>query len=397
VEVPRSRLRPADTFRLGLVGLLMRRLRTVLSALGIAIGIASMVGVLGISDSSQSALLAQIDRLGTNLLTVEAGQTFGGTDATLPSTAERMVRRIAPVEQVSSTAPVNADVFRNEFIPETDTGGISVVAATPNLLDTLAGSMHAGEFLDATTAEYPVVVLGSVGAERLGIAPRDLGAQILLGGQRFTVGGILDTFPLAPSLDRSVIIGYGAATSYLDADGLAGTIYVRSDPEDVDNVQGVLAATVNPENPNEVTVSQPSDTLQARAAAEAAYTDLFLGLGTVALLVGGVGIANVMVIAVLERRREIGLRRATGATRHHIRVQFLVESLMLSAAGGAAGVLLGVLATGTYAAVEGTDLLMPWYALAGGFGAAVLIGAIAGIYPAMRAARLTPTEALHTT
>lgn len=396
IDFPRSRLQPRDTLRLGFLGLSMRRMRTALSALGIAIGIAAMVGVLGISRSSQSALLAQIDELGTNLLTVEAGQTFGGEAAQLPDTAVPMTQRIDSVETVSSTASVDATVYRNEYVPEGETQGITVLAATTNLMDTLAGSLQAGEFLNDATSDYPVVVLGSVAADRLGITARDLGTAVVIDDQRFTVGGILESFPLAPSIDRSVVVGYGAAETYLGSDGVAGTLYVRGDPDQISNVRDVLPATVNPEDPNEVTVSQPSDTLEARSAAESAFTDLFLALGAVALLVGGVGIANVMVIAVLERRREIGLRRATGATRRHIRMQFLTESVMLTVIGGVLGVLLGVVATAGYAALQGESLLMPWYAPVGGFGSALLVGAIAGIYPAIRAARLTPTEALHT-
>jgi putative ABC transport system permease protein len=397
LTVPRSRFRPADALRVGLLGLGMRRLRTALSAVGIAIGIAAMVGVLGISRSSQSDLLAQIDRLGTNLLTVQAGQTFGGASSQLPSTAVRMVRRIGPVQAVSSTASVSGNVYRNELVPSENTNGITVAAADTNLLRTLAGSVRAGTYLTRATARYPVAVLGSVAAQRLGLGASELGTQIVIGHTRFTVAGILDAFPLAPDLDRAAIIGYPASVTYLGADGVSGTIYLRSQTDQVDNVRAVLPASVNPENPNEGSVSQPSDALQARAEAESAFTGLFLGLGAVALIVGGVGIANVMVIAVLERRREIGLRRATGATRRHIRVQFLVESLLLSAVGGAVGVSLGVLATASYAAFKGTRVLMPWYAPPGGWLAAVAIGGLAGIYPAIRAARLTPTEALHTT
>lgn len=396
IVVAPSRLRPADTLRLGLLGLGMRRLRTMLSALGIAIGIGAMVGVLGISRSSQAALLAQIDDLGTNLLTVSPGQTFGGASSELPDSALRMVDRIGPVEQTSTSASIDATVRRSELIPEFQTGGITVVAASTDLLTTLGGSVEAGRFLDSATAEFPATVLGSVAAERLGIGPSDLGVQVTVGGERFSVAGILEAFPFSPDLDRSAIVGFPVAETHLGGSGASDTIYVRSDPEQVDAVRTVLPATVNPENPNEVTVSRPSDTLEARSAAESAFTDLFLGLGAVALIVGGVGIANVMVIAVLERRREIGLRRAIGATRHHIRIQFLGESLMLSAVGGLAGVALGVLATGVYAAAKSTSFLMPWYAVPLGFLAAVLIGALAGIYPANRAARLTPTEALRT-
>jgi putative ABC transport system permease protein len=191
-------------------------------------------------------------------------------------------------------------------------------------------------------------------------------------------------------------VTYQVGNIYLDDDGVASTLYVRTDPAQVDAVRNVLPATANPENPDQVEVSRPSDALEAREAAESTLTNLFLGLGAVALLVGGVGIANVMVISVLERRGEIGLRRALGATRGHISVQFLGESLLLAAIGGVGGVLLGIAVTAMWATIQGWGILIPPIAIVGGVMAALLIGAIAGLYPATRAARVSPTEALRT-
>jgi putative ABC transport system permease protein len=158
----------------------------------------------------------------------------------------------------------------------------------------------------------------------------------------------------------------------------------------------VLGATANPEHPSEVKVSRPSDALSAKRASDKAFTGLLLGLGAVALLVGGVGVANTMVISVLERRAEIGLRRSLGATRGHVRLQFLVESLLLSALGGTGGVLLGIGVTAAYAATQGWPTVVPAWATAGGVGATLVIGVVAGLYPAIRASRLAPTEALAT-
>jgi putative ABC transport system permease protein len=392
VELAPSRLLPADVLRVGGVGLRMRRLRAALSALGIAIGIAAMVAVLGISESSKSDLIATLDRLGTNLLQVSPGQTVLGEQAELPKQAAGMISRIAPVDAVSAVEGVDATVRRTNYIPEEETGGISVAAADVDLLTTLGATLRTGVYLDAAKARYPTVVLGSKAAERLGITRP--GVAVWLGERWFTVIGILNPVELAPDLDSAALIGLPIAKQLFDAEGSASTIYVRADPDDLDDVHAVLGATANPEHPEEVEASRPSDALEARAAAKTAFTSLFLGLGAVALLVGGVGIANVMVISVLERRSEIGLRRAIGATRGHIRLQFLTESLILSGLGGAAGVVLGTVITFVYASNRGWETAVPWYVPAGGVAAALAVGVVAGLYPAMRAARLAPTEAL---
>lgn len=392
-----SRFRLRDVLSVGSSGLRTRKLRTALSALGVTIGIGAMVGVLGLSASSRAGLNAEIEALGTNLLTVEAGTGLGAGDQLLPEESPAKVTRIGPVEQVTATVPVDASVLRNDFVNPAETGGITVVGADANLLDTLNGEIAIGTFLDAATVGYPIVVLGSVAAERLGIESISEGVQVLIGGERFTVMGVLEPFPLAPDLDRAAMIGQEIATDAFDGDVNPGTIYLRTDGASLDEVRGVLPATIDPENPEEVTVSRPSDILEAQVAAESAFTSLFLGLGAVALLVGGIGIANVMVIAVIERRSEIGLRRALGGTRAHIGWQFLTEALVLSALGGLAGVVLGALLTAGYATSQGWQIVLPLAAAVGGFAAALLIGAVAGLYPAVRAARLAPTEALRAT
>jgi putative ABC transport system permease protein len=395
--LPKSRLAPGDLIRTAIVGIRMRKLRSALSSLGIVIGVAAMVGILGLAESSKSELLAQLDRLGTNLLIVESGTGFGLGTGALPTEATGMIARIGPVESTSMISFVGGGVYTNDRIPEGRTGGISIQAVDTGLLDVLAGSVADGVWLGDAKASYRTVVLGSVAARRLGVREVTGTQPIWLGGRWFTVIGVLNTFELSPDLDRSALIGHAAAATFLDHENLPTRVLARVDPARVDQVVTVLAATANPEFPEEVEVDKPTDALEAKEAANDTLTALFLGLGAVALLVGSVGVANVMVISVLERRGEIGLRRALGATQRQVAAQFLGEALLLGLIGGIGGVLLGVGTTVVFANVKGWDPLIPPFALLGGLGVSLVASGVAGLYPAVKAAHLSPTEALRTT
>ncbi|WP_217428197.1 ABC transporter permease [Microlunatus speluncae] len=392
-----GRMALADVLRVGGAGLRTRPLRAVLSSLGIAIGIAAMVAVIGISSSSRAELDRTLDALGTNLLTADPGSTFTGGAAALPLSAEAMIGRIGPVQATSAIGSVpDAKVYRTDRIPAEQTGGIATYAAREGLLATTATAVHSGAWLNAATGSYPVTVLGADAAERLGIARPGPEVSVIIGGLRFVVIGILAPSVLAPELDSAALIGWPAAADRLGFDGHATRVYTRSAEAQVEQVAAVLGATANPEAPNEVDVSRPSDALAAQQAADRAFTGLLVGLGAVALLVGGVGIANTMVISVLERRSEIGLRRSLGATHGQVRTQFLVESLLLSGLGGLAGAAIGAAATLGYAWYQGWTAVVPLWAVAGGLVATLLVGSVAGLYPAIRASRLSPTEALAT-
>jgi putative ABC transport system permease protein len=392
-----ARLRLGDLAGLAAVGLRTRRLRASLSALGIAIGVAAIVAVLGLAQSSEAGLLAEIAALGTNLLTVTDGQTSSGTTAELPTTAPAMVAELPGVTAVQYTATVsNVSAYRSPYVPSIDTNGLNVTASSLGLPAVVGTSVAEGTYLSRATAREPAAVLGYWAAQRLGVDQVWPGEKIWVGGRWFYVVGILKSATLAPNIDDSVLIGFPAAEKYLGLDGHPSEVYVRTQdsPAVTTAVDGVLGAQADPESPSQAEVSQPSAALTAQAEAAGAFDTLFLGLGAVALLVGAVGVANIMVISVLERRQEIGLRRALGATRGQIRIQFLSEAILLALAGGAVGVAAGVVATAVYAHVKGWEVVIPPEAWAGGLGAAVAIGALAGLLPAIRAARMSPTQAL---
>jgi putative ABC transport system permease protein len=392
-----ARLQAGDLAGLASVGLRTRKLRAALSALGIAIGVAAIVAVLGLASSSQAGLLAEISRLGTNLLTVANGQTFTGATAELPVAAPGMIARLPGVTAVQETGTVSGvNAYRSPRIPSIHTNALSVDASTLGLPGVVGTSLAQGRYLNAATAREPAAVLGAAAAQRLGIDRIWPGMRIWAAGMWFYVTGILRPAALAPEIDSAILVGFPAAGKYLHFDGHPSKVYLRAATSQVTTVDNLLAAQADPENPSEVSVSQPSDALTAQADAAGAFDTLFLGLGAVALLVGAVGVANIMVISVLERRQEIGLRRALGATRGQIRTQFLAEAILLALAGGGAGVIIGAVSTAVYAHAKGWAIVIPPEAWAGGLGAALLIGALAGLLPAIRAARLSPTEALWT-
>ncbi|MFB6630259.1 ABC transporter permease [Streptomyces sp. NPDC056362] len=388
----RTRLRPADLLRLGMIGPRTRRTRSALSALGISLGIAAVIAVTGISSSNQAHLLARLDQLGSNLITVSPGKDAEQHPVPLPATAEKMLAGIAPVQQVTATGATEAEVYRNDLVPKEQTGGLSVLAARSNLLDVLHATLRSGRWLDRASERLPVTVLGDQAAERLGVtAP---GERVWLGGQSYVVRGILAPNDLAPELGTAALVGWPQAVAHLGADGTAGTVYLRAHPERVPDVQAVAGATANPAAPGMVAVSRPSDLLTARGEAKGALTGLVLSLAGVALLVGGVGIANTMVVGVMERRGEIGLRRALGARGGQIAAQFLLEAVLMGFIGGVGGLVVGALAVYGYAVAQGWPVSVPLYTVVAGPSVSVLVAAVAGIYPALRAAGASPTDAL---
>lgn len=391
----RSVLRRDDLLRLGWQGLRMHPIRAMLSALGIAIGIAAMIAVVGISLSSQAKIQERLASLGTNMLTVEAGKSLSGDSTELPADSAARITRIEGVTQVGWIGDLpNTPVYRNAMIDPSATNGITTAVTDTQLLDATSSEMDRGSWFNDATMQYPTTVLGARTAERLGIASP--GGTVNIGGQNHTVLGILKPSLLAPQLDAKALVGAPHAKTQFGFTGSPTTLYERSADDAVESVRELIPGTVNPKSPNEVGVSRPSDTLAAQHAVDAAFTGILVGMGSIALLVGGIGVANTMVITVLERRREIGLRRALGATRGHIRKQFLVETVMLAACGGAAGVLLGLGCTAIVAFANGWSPTVPPLIVLLSGAVTIVVGAIAGTLPAIKAAKVSPTEALAT-
>ncbi|ROS78303.1 putative ABC transport system permease protein [Curtobacterium sp. PhB130] len=389
----RSGVSGADLLRLGVFGLRTRPGRVVLSALGIAIGIAAMIAVVGISSSSKAKLDQVLDALGTNVLTATQAQGFGEVPPLPPSALESALRQ----DEVQSAAAVgtveDTAVYRNPFIPAPETKGIGVSAAWGDVPEVLGGAVASGRWIDSSADAPAQVVLGADAAAALGIDRVRDDTRVWIGGRWVQVVGILERLELADDLDNQVFVPRSLASD-LGFDGSPTAVYTRVDPERVAQARDVLAGAIRSDAPQDVGVTRPSDALAAKNATDDSFTGLLVGIGGVALLVGGIGVANTMVITVLERRAEVGVRRALGARRRNIRDQFLVESLLLSFLGGVAGVVIGVGVTMVFAIGQGWPVTIPAWAVAGGLGATVVIGGVSGLYPAARAARIPPTSAL---
>lgn len=382
-----------DLLRLGVFGLRTRPGRVVLSALGIAIGIAAMIAVVGISSSSKAKVDQVLDALGTNVLTLTQAQGLG-EPVPLPSTALESVLRQDDVESAAAVGAVpDTGVYRNDHVPAPQTKGLGVLAAWGDVPRVLGGGLAAGRWIDDAVGAPPQVVLGARAAAVLGMDDLRPDSRVWIGGRWVQVVGVLDPVALAEDLDSRVFVPRGFA-GQLGFDGAPTAVYTRVAPAHVERSRDLLAGAVRPGAPQDVGVTRPSDALAAKDATDDSFTGLLVGIGGVALLVGGIGVANTMVITVLERRAEVGVRRALGARRRSIRDQFLVESLLLSFLGGVAGVVIGIGVTVVFAVSQGWPVALPVWAVLGGLGATVVIGGVSGLYPAARAARIPPTSAL---
>lgn len=371
-------------------------MRTALSALGVAVGIAALTAITGIAASNQAQLLSELDALGANMIVVQPGTGADSKPVPLPETAPGMIARIRGVQQVGTLEklPDGTGVYRSDLIPESQGNGLTASAANPGFLSSVEGSMAKGRWLTEGDRSLPVVVLGASAAARMGIT--ETGVRVWIGEQWYTVVGIVRSAGLAEELDQTVFVGDRWAADHVSADGRnpIASVYVRmADGKTGEKVRDAIARAANPTSPY-VQVAGLGDLAGARATADDALSGLGVGLAAIALLVGGIGIANTMVVAVLERRGEIGLRRALGARSGQIAGQFVGEAIVLGGLGGVAGTLLGAAGVVVYAAIQDQAATIPVTVLIGGPAVALVVGIAAGLYPAVSASRLSPTVAL---
>lgn len=392
----RSRLSARDAWELALIGVRSRPTRALLSALGVAIGIAALVAITGATDSRQAQLRADLDAMGANLLTVAPSEDPNGDPIPLPATAPAMVGRIGPVERTATVRELDGvEVFRSDLIPATQSGGLVAALTRDDLPAVLEVGMAWGDWFTPARDDLPTVVLGATAAGRLGIDPAHAAdARILVGGQWYAVIGILDHAGLASAVDTTVFVAPGWMADQLTRTPAISAVYLRVASGAAARVEDVLAETANPRLPEGVRVSALADLAEAQESTDQAMSSLVLALSGISLLVGGVGIANTMVVAVLERRGEIGLRRALGARTGQVTWQFLLEAAVLALLGGLAGTATGALVVCGLAAWQDSVVVLRPLVLAAGPALAVLVGVLAGIYPAGRAARQPPTAAL---
>ncbi|KQR24648.1 peptide ABC transporter permease [Agreia sp. Leaf335] len=391
----RPRLDLRDLIEVGTVGLRTRPLRAVLSAIGVAIGIATLVTVTAVPASSQAALDKTLTALGADLLRADPRAGVDGELVPFPAEAVGMLERIGTVTGAASVGNTHAPVRSNELrsYPES---GVTTLAVRGDFVGVLRADVTSGRWLDGS--DLPTAVLGIDAAERLGLAELpDRPVTIDVGGVAFTVVGVLAETPLSADLQSAVLVEDAAAQRWLGFDGAPTAAYVTGIEASIEALRPVVAATLSPDASGLVQVSRPSAVLAAKEAARDSFDGLFLALAAVALVIGGIGIANTMFVSVLERRREIGLRRALGAHRGQIQAQFLVEAIVLCALGGAAGVLLGLLGTAAWSGHQGWPLVVPLQTVLYGIAASLCTGAVAGLAPSVRAARQSPTAALAAT
>ncbi len=390
-----SRLR--DLLSIAVGGIRARKVRTLLIMLGPIVGVAAMVGAVGLTESAKGDLKARLAELGTNLITAEAGSSFGQQNPTLPKSAVSRVKAIESVERASAVAEVQGVVTLPSAAGESyyQTFPVPVLASDDKLPEVLEVPIRSGRWLATSDGanKSRAVVLGGGLAEEYGVLPGEI-RTVRLNGIDYGVIGVLDRVPLEPSLDNAAFVTQWAAKHDFATDGAPTKMYVRARPGTTEATSKAIPTAVSLGSSDSVTTKIPSDALEASARADKTLQQTALFAGLLALAVGGLGIANVMSISVIQRSSEIGIRRALGSTRALIAMQFLLEALFVGLVGGVIGAVIGVGIVYMVSAIAGWVVVIDYAKMPIWIGLAVAVAAIAGLYPSVKAARLEPLETL---
>jgi len=384
-------------------GLTARKIRTFLIILGPLLGVGSIVAAVGLTDSSKGALKAQLADLGTTLVVAEAGASFGEADPRFPEDVNERVLALETVEGVSGITQLGgitvlphqaaADEFRTVPIP--------ILVVEPNLLEVIEVPMKYGRWINSfdDNREIRSVVLGPEIANRFEVlAPDGVAVEnrlVLLGDIPFAVVGVLDKFAFDPgTFDNAMFIPRAAAENEFNSDREPAILYVRTVEGETERTADALPQAISLGGSTETSVDVPSDLLEASAASDRTLQIVGIGMGALALFVGGVGIANVMSISVIQRSGEIGIRRALGHSRSRIGIQFMLEAMAVGFVGGILGVLTGAAAVYIGSAALDWVPVMKWGLSVWWVLVAMAVAVLFGLYPSIRAARLEPLETL---
>ncbi|MDG2025963.1 MAG: ABC transporter permease [Acidimicrobiales bacterium] len=403
-----------DLISVALSGLTSRVSRTLLIMLGPIIGVSAIVAAVGLTESAKGDLQADLAELGTNLITADAAGSFGAQNPSFPEDVVERVSSLSGVESVTGvraldgiiTSPYDAATTYYTAFPT------PVLTADPGFLEVMQIELLSGRWLNDFDYENGarVAVIGVDIANEFNYLAGD-NRTLLLDGLEFGIVGVYDNVRLADAFNTSVLIPPLAADNEFDTGLETNTLYIRADPERVEEVEDNLPIAINLGGSEEVNTSIPSDALEASAKADSTLQVIVASMGILALIVGGVGIANVMSISVIQRSAEIGIRRALGHGRGLIAWQFLLEAVAVGFFGGLAGVGVGIFIVVFASRIfDWTHVLDPVLVIGSlefsshsmgvptvyllGMGAALLTSVVAGLYPSVKAARLEPLETL---
>jgi putative ABC transport system permease protein len=405
-----------DTLRTGLEAIRSHRLRSGLTMLGIMIGIAAVILTVGLGEGAQAQVRDQINSLGTNLLIVSPGSSttssgirggFGSASTLTKSDADALASKVATPD-VAAVAPTTSS--SGTLVVGSNNWTTTVVGTTPTWLNVRARKIDEGRFLDATDEKNvaAVVVLGPSTAQQLFGGQSAVGRTVTVNGVPLEVVGVLQSSGSSSGTsnnDDTAVVPYTTATQRLLGGSTrtsVSTIYVSAS-------SGATLSAAYQETQNELlnlhhlatnnadfTITTQESLLTTANSVNKTLTILLGGIAGISLLVGGIGVMNIMLVSVTERVREIGLRKALGARPRVIRRQFLVEASVLGLAGGVLGALVGLVGSGVLPNFISSPVTMSPTATAGAIAIAIAIGLAFGVYPASRAARLAPIDALRT-